>query len=69
MVGDLYSSLMRFLGLCTWPLVWVRILADLPVRVQAFELHPTCGCHPAFDNKWVNCIYHFLGTLSVRRIV
>lgn len=36
---------------------------------QASELHPAGRCDPSFDNKWVNCIHHFLGSLSFRCIV
>jgi hypothetical protein len=43
-------------------------LTDLSLFVQAFELHPACRCNPAFDNERVNCIYHFMGSLSFRRI-
>ncbi|KAJ5288560.1 hypothetical protein N7478_001590, partial [Penicillium angulare] len=38
-------------------------------RWQASELHPASCCDPSFDNKWVNCIHHLLGSLSFRCIV
>lgn len=45
------------------------IQRSLSLPPQAFELHPA-GCRNSSPyDKRVNCLYHFLGSLSFRRIL